>query len=121
LGTNLDEGFMIWNHAWYVFRRWPVMRRATSSADSPRRIGWQSKLGCATAPLGAAASIRPIVRTSPAMRKIGRNAHLIRSGLVRRVWGLTQSMCQTFRFTWFVGRRIVQQSSVAIQTHGVIP
>src|SRR5262245_10910994 len=36
LGMNRDEGFMIWNHALYVFRASPVMRRGPWSADSPR-------------------------------------------------------------------------------------
>jgi hypothetical protein len=31
-GMNLDERFMIWNDAWYVFRASPVTRRATCVA-----------------------------------------------------------------------------------------
>src|SRR5262245_58896025 len=69
---------MIWNDALYVLRLSPVMRRATSGADSPRRRAWQTG-GGATAGVGAADSIATIGSAHWATRVNDRKPHLIRS------------------------------------------
>ena len=77
LGTNRDEGFMIWNHSRYAFWAFPVTRRAACVADSPRRIAWQTG-DCAEACVAAAPSIRTIDSADRATRVSECNPHLIR-------------------------------------------
>src|SRR4051812_16341676 len=80
LGTNRDEGFMIWNHSRYAFCALPVTRRAACVADSPRRIAWQTGdcADCAEACVAAAPSIRTISSADLATRVSDWNSHLIR-------------------------------------------
>src|SRR4051812_4594388 len=78
LGTNLDEGFIIWNQSWYAFWPLPVTRRAACVADSPGRIARQAG-DCPTACAGTASSIRTIGSADQARRVSDFNPHLIRT------------------------------------------